>query len=194
MRFTELIGTQDDYIEHPVITPEYHPCPPCGLQGKRKHTTTRSVRQGEPSDVTLPCLIAAVGLSPRSGSTKRSARVASIFRPRFPVCLQEVAIPMRCETSLPMPSFATACPTRIDMESHWAFVLANFSGVLCPDEAHDSGRTILFATDPLNNFTVFFVDSADHARLRDETAFPGVSAQTRLLRGRGGHQLFSGRR
>jgi hypothetical protein len=52
---------------------------------------------------------------------------------------------------------------QIDMESHWAFVLANFSGVLCIDEVHDSGRTILFATDPLNNFTVFFkvVDKND---------------------------------
>ncbi len=38
------------------------------------------------------------------------------------------------------------------MESHWAFVRACFSGVLCIDEVHDSGRTILFATDPLNNF------------------------------------------
>jgi hypothetical protein len=28
--------------------------------------------------------------------------------------------------------------------------------VLCIDEVHDSGRTILFATDPLNNFTVSF--------------------------------------
>jgi len=28
--------------------------------------------------------------------------------------------------------------------------------VLCIDEVHDSGRTILCATDPLNNFTVSF--------------------------------------
>jgi len=46
---------------------------------------------------------------------------------------------------------------------HPAFVLANVSGVLCIDEVHDSGSTILFATDPLNNFTVFFnvVDAND---------------------------------
>jgi hypothetical protein len=42
------------------------------------------------------------------------------------------------------------------MAAHWAFVLANFSGVLGIDEVHDSGRTILFATDPLADFTVFF--------------------------------------
>jgi Transposase len=45
---------------------------------------------------------------------------------------------------------------QITMETHWNFVRANFSGVLCLDEAHDSGRTILFATDPLGDFTVSF--------------------------------------
>ena len=38
---------------------------------------------------------------------------------------------------------------QLNLESHWDFVRANFSGVLCLDEVHDSGRTILFATDPL---------------------------------------------
>jgi len=42
------------------------------------------------------------------------------------------------------------------MEEPWDFVRANFSGVLCIDEVHDSGRTMLFATDPLKNFTVSF--------------------------------------
>jgi hypothetical protein len=45
---------------------------------------------------------------------------------------------------------------QINMERHWDFVHANFSGVLCIDEVHDSGRTILFATDPLGDFTVSF--------------------------------------
>jgi len=45
---------------------------------------------------------------------------------------------------------------QINLEEHWDFVRANSSGVLCLDEVHDSGRTLLFATDPLNNFTVSF--------------------------------------
>lgn len=45
---------------------------------------------------------------------------------------------------------------QINMAAHWEFVRANFSGVLCLDAVHDSGRTILFATDPLGNFTVSF--------------------------------------
>ena len=45
---------------------------------------------------------------------------------------------------------------QINMETHWEFVRTNFSGVLCLDEVHDSGRTILFATYPLGDFTVAF--------------------------------------
>ena len=56
---------------------------------------------------------------------------------------------------------------QINMETHWDFVRANFSGVLCLDEVHDSGRTILFATDPLGDFTVSFkvVDKNDQAHM-----------------------------
>ena len=56
---------------------------------------------------------------------------------------------------------------QINMEEPWNFVLLNFSGVLCIDEVHDSGRTILFATDPLNNFTVSFalVEQNDQAHM-----------------------------
>jgi transposase-like protein len=45
---------------------------------------------------------------------------------------------------------------QINMETHWECVRTNLSGVLCIDEVHDSGRTILFATDPLGDFTVSF--------------------------------------
>jgi hypothetical protein len=56
---------------------------------------------------------------------------------------------------------------QIDKEAHWAFVVSHFSGVLCIDEVHDSGRTILFATDPLNHFTVSFklVEKNDQAHM-----------------------------
>jgi hypothetical protein len=56
---------------------------------------------------------------------------------------------------------------QINMETHWDFVHANFSGVLCIDEVHDSGRTVLFATDPLGDFTVSFqvVDKNDQPHM-----------------------------
>src|SRR5262249_16592387 len=45
---------------------------------------------------------------------------------------------------------------QINMAAHWEFVRAHFSGVLCLDEVHGRGRTILFATDALGDFTVSF--------------------------------------
>jgi hypothetical protein len=56
---------------------------------------------------------------------------------------------------------------KVDREEYWQFVLANFSGVLCLDEVHDSGKTILFATDPLGDFTVSFevVEKNDQAHM-----------------------------
>ena len=54
-----------------------------------------------------------------------------------------------------------------NLETHWECVHANFSGVLCRDEVHDSGRTILFAPDPLGDFTGAFtlVETNDHEHL-----------------------------
>jgi len=53
-----------------------------------------------------------------------------------------------------IPACFLGAHEQIHMAAHWAFVLANFSGVLCIDAVHDSGRTILLATDPLGDFTV----------------------------------------
>jgi hypothetical protein len=50
-----------------------------------------------------------------------------------------------------------------NMETHGTFVRTHFAGVLCLDAVHDSGRTLLFATDPLGDFPVSFklVDNND---------------------------------
>jgi len=45
---------------------------------------------------------------------------------------------------------------QINLETHWDFVRTNFSGVVCIDEGHDSGRTIRCATAPLGDLTVSF--------------------------------------
>ncbi len=185
MRYTELIGTQDDYIDHLVITPDFHPCPQCGLEGKRKRTTTRSVRHV--AVLYRRCwIVAEVGVyqarcecclyfqaqlpnvPPRGRYSYevRNTIANALIRDRMPYEL--VRQRMLEEHGLPVSlGYLHRCclwaHEQIDMESHWAFVRANFSGVLCVDEVHDSGRTILFATDPLNNFTVFFnvVDKND---------------------------------
>ena len=43
MRYTDLIGSQADYIQHESIKPMYYPCPQCETKGKRKRVNTRRV-------------------------------------------------------------------------------------------------------------------------------------------------------
>ncbi len=172
MRFTELIGTQYDYIEHLVITPDDHPCPRCGLPGRLKHTTTRSVRHV--AVLYRRCWIVAEvgaykarcecclyfqaqipGVPPRGRYSYevRNTIANALIRDRMPYTLVQLRMLEDHCLSVSL-GYLHQCfvwaHEQIDMESHWAFVLANFSGVLCIDEVHDSGRTILFATDPLN--------------------------------------------
>ena len=45
---------------------------------------------------------------------------------------------------------------QIDNAARMRWAVENFSGVLCIDEVHDGGRTLLYATDPLNDFTIDF--------------------------------------
>jgi len=45
---------------------------------------------------------------------------------------------------------------RIDHAARVRWAVENFSGVMCIDEVHDGGRTLLYATDPLNDFTIEF--------------------------------------
>lgn len=45
---------------------------------------------------------------------------------------------------------------QINTEARRTWAAEHFSGVLCIDEVHDGDRTILYATDPLNDFTVDF--------------------------------------
>src|SRR2546421_8479462 len=129
--------------------------------------------------------IGVLGLSPRSACIRPDVDAARISRQRFLVCLIKGAIPNEVRNGVANALIRDRMPYRlviqrmredfglelslgyihtcflwaheqINMEEHWDFVCANFSGVLCLDEVHDSGRTILFATDPLNNLTVSF--------------------------------------
>jgi len=72
---------------------------------------------------------------------------------------------------------------QISSEARRAWAVANFSGVLCIDEVHDSGRVILYATDPLSDFTVHFAINTKNDQdqmdaflreLRDMGIHPGV--------------------
>ena len=178
MRYTALIGTQADYIEHQSIKPLYHPCPQCETKGKRKRVLTRRVahvaalhrRSWIDADVGVyqarcDCCkyfqapIAGVPHRGRYSFEVRNTVANAVIRDRMPYhsVMGRMQEDYRLTLSL---GYVHACflwaHEQINMESHWDFVRANFSGVLCIDEVHDSGRTILFATDPLGDFTVSF--------------------------------------
>ena len=178
MRFTDIIGSQADHIEYHSVKPKYAPCPQCGKKAKRKRVETRRV----PHVAVLyrPCwIVAKVGVyEARCACCKYfQAQVPGVpYRGRYSYEVRNTVANALIRDRMPYHSvirrmqedhclslslgYIHACfiwaHEQIDMESHWAFVRACFSGILCIDEVHDSGRTILFATDPLNNLTVSF--------------------------------------
>jgi hypothetical protein len=178
MRYTDMIGSQADYLQHQSSKPKYYPCPQCGTKGKRKRVMTRRIAHvaalhrrswivAEVGVYKARCAcckyfqasIAGVPSRGRYSWEVRNTVANAVIRDRMPY--QSVIRRRQEDYHLQVSvGYIHACflwaHEQINMAAHWEFVLANFSGVLCIDEVHDSGRTILFATDPLGDFTVSF--------------------------------------
>jgi transposase-like protein len=189
MRYTPIIGNQDDYVEYQSIKPKHSPCPQCGKKGNRKHVITRRIahvaalqrRSWIVADVGVyqarcPCCkyfqaaIPGVPYRGRYSLEVRNTVANALIRDRMPYLsvirrMQEDYL-LRLSLGYVHACFLWA-HEQINLETHWDFVRTHFSGVLCIDEVHDSGRTILFATDPLGDFTVSFkvVDTNDQAHM-----------------------------
>lgn len=189
MRYTKYIGSREDLIEWYQCHPKYYPCPQCGRKGKRQRVVTRRIRhlsavhrrswivaQVGVYRARCDCRqyfqapIPGVPVGGRYSLEVRNQIANALIRDRLPYRLvqQRLGEDYLLEVSL---GYIHACflwaHAQLNGEAHWQFVLANFSGVLCLDEVHDSGRTILFATDPLNDFTVAFqlVEVNDQAHM-----------------------------
>src|SRR5262249_39674333 len=178
MRFTNIIGSQADYMQHQSIKPKHYPCPQCGKKGKRKQVIIRHIPHiaalhrrawivAEVGVYKARCAccqyfqdsITGVPYRGRYSYEVRNTVANALIRDRMPYGL--VIRRMQEDYCLTLSvGYIHACflwaHEQINMETHWDFVRNNFSGVLCIDEVHDSGRTILFATDPLGDFTVSF--------------------------------------
>jgi hypothetical protein len=189
MRYTDIIGSQADYIPHESIKPMYYPCPQCETKGQRKRVSTRRVAHVAALH-RRSWIIAEIGVSqarcdcckyfqaaiagvPRRGRYSLEVRnpvANALIRDRMPYLsvIRRMQEDYRLTLSL---GYIHACflwaYEQINLERHWEFVRTHFSGVLCLDEVHDSGRTILFATDPLGDFTVSFkvVDKNDQPHM-----------------------------
>lgn len=178
MRYTHIIGSQDDYVQCQSIKPKHYPCPQCGKTGKRKHVITRRIAHvaalhrrswivAEVGVYKARCKCckyfqASIDGVPHRGRYSLEVRntvANALIRDRMPYMsvIRRMQEDYRLTLSL---GYIHTCflwaHEQINMETHWDFVRTNFSGVLCIDEVHDSGRTILFATDPLGDFTVSF--------------------------------------
>ncbi len=178
MRYTDSIGSQDDFIERKLNRPKYYACPECGRKGKRKRVKERWVKHIGPLNrrsfihakvgvyqARCSCCkffqapIEGVPYKGRYSYAVRDAVANAVIRDRMPYEL--VQEKMREDHFLELSiGYMHDCflwaHEQINMGEHWDFVLANFSGVLCIDEVHDGDWTLLFATDPLNDFTVSF--------------------------------------
>jgi len=178
MRYTEYIGNRADTIEHYSLSPKFYPCPQCGRNGKRKQVVTRQIRHLAAVH-RRAWIVARVGVYRARCSCSKYFQAAipgvpykgryslevrnyvsnALIRDRMPYRLVQQRLKEDHLLAVSL-DYIHRCflwaHAQIDQEAHWQFVLANFSGVLCIDEVHDSGRTILFATDPLNDFTVSF--------------------------------------
>lgn len=178
MDYIEAIGSAADFIERRVNHPRLARCPTCQTKGRRVRIRSRRIHHvGPPGRKSW--LVAEVGVykaacnccryfqAPLDGvPTKgrysygvRNVIANALIRDRMPYHLVQhrLAEDYRLRVSV---GFIHACfewaHQQIDTEAYWQFVVANFSGVLCVDEVHDSGRTVLMATDPLGDFTVAF--------------------------------------
>ena len=163
-------------LQYQSVKPKHYPCPQCGKKGKRKHVITRRIahvaalhrRSWIVADVGVykarwACCkyfqapIAGVPYRGRYSLEVRNTVANALIRDRMPYLSGMRRMQEDYRLTLSVGSIH-ACflwaHEQINMETHWDFVRTNFSGVLCLDEVHDSGRTILFATDPLGDFTV----------------------------------------
>lgn len=178
MRYTDIIGSQADYIQHQSLKPRYYPCPQCETTGKRKQVIIRRIahvaalhrRSWIVADVGVyqarcacckyfQAAIPGVPYRGRSSLEVRNTVANALIRDRMPYL--SVVRRMQEDYLLTLSlGYIHACflwaHEQINMETHWDFVRTHFSGVLCIDEVHDSGRTMLFATDPLGDLTVSF--------------------------------------
>ena len=178
MRYTDSIGSSKDFIERKSNSRKYCPCPHCGTNGKRKQVVERRVahvgalhrrsfivakvgvyRARCSCCKSFQAPIPGVPYNGRYSYAVRETIANSLIRDQM--SCQRVINRMREDFLLEVSlGYVHACflwaHKQIDTAEHWAFVLSKFSGVLCIDEVYDGKRAILFATDPLNDFTVSF--------------------------------------
>lgn len=164
-------------VERVSCAPKTFPCPHCGKKGRRKAVHTRRVRDiayhaivwleitvGEYRARCSCCKTfrsQVEGIEPRAEYTNRvrEAVIDRLLDDRM--SMEGVHQALQRDFHLDLSDgFLYDCldwkVRQVDMPAFRAWALANFSGTLCVDEIHLGHRTLLLATDPINDFPVAF--------------------------------------
>jgi hypothetical protein len=176
-------------VERRRCAPASFPCPRCGTPGRRKGLHTRTVRCLAYREVLLVELTTAEyraaccccktfrsqldGILPRAEYTNkvRDAVLDRLLDDKMSVLglRQALARDFLLELS---DGFVYDCldwkARQFDGADYRRWSLERFSGSLCVDEIHLGGKTLLLATDPINDFPVAFalVSSNDQDHMR----------------------------
>src|SRR5579885_3106946 len=176
-------------VERLSCAPKTFPCPHCGKKARRKDLHTRRVRdlayreivilEIEIGEYRARCSCCKTfraqveGIEPRAEYTNR-VREAVIDR-----LLDDSMSMERLRQALQRDFFLNLSDgflydcldwkvRQVEMPAYRQWTLEHFSGTLCIDEIHLGHRTLLLATDPLNDFPVAFAlvraNDQDHMR------------------------------
>ena len=176
-------------VEHVSCAPKTFPCPHCGKKGRRKDVHTRRVRdiayreivvlEIEVGEYRARCSCCKTfraqvqGIEPRAEYTNRvrEAVIDRLLDDRMSVERLRLALQRDFYLEL-SDGFLYDCldwkVRQAELPAYRQWTLANFSGTLCIDEIHLGHRTLLLATDPINDFPVAFAlvraNDQDHMR------------------------------
>ncbi len=176
-------------VERVACAPKTLPCPHCGKRGRRKGVHTRRVRdiayrevvwlEIEVGEYRARCGCCKTfraqveGVEPRAAYTNRvrEAVLDRLLDDRMSV--ERLRLALRRDFHLDLSDgFLYDCldwkARQADLPAYRQWTLAHFSGTLCIDELHLGHRTLLLATDPINDFPVAFalVRANDQGHMR----------------------------
>jgi hypothetical protein len=176
-------------VERFSCAPKTFPCPKCGKKGRRKDVYTRRVRdiayreivvlEIEVGEYRARCRCCKTfraqveGIEPRAEYTNR-VREAVIDRLLDDgMSMERLRLSLQRDFHLDLSDgFLYDCldwkVRQVNMADYRQWTLDNFSGTLCIDEIHLGHRTLLVATDPINDLPVAYAlvraNDQDHMR------------------------------
>lgn len=157
--------------------PKTFPCPHCGKHGRRRKVHTRQVRDIAYREIVIIKLRVGEYRARCSCCKTFRAQVEGIdARAQYTNQVREAVIDRLLDDSMSMERIRQALlrdfhlelsdgflydcidwkVRQLDMKDYRQWTLQQFSGTLCIDEIHLGKKTLLLATDPINDFPVAF--------------------------------------